>query len=295
MDISTAEEVQSATISPDILGESPIWDHRVGRLLWVDVRAPALRSFDPDSGATERWPLPEIVSSVMLRASGGLVVGLKTGLHAFDPATGALALLCPIGEPHEGNRVNDCKVDRAGAIWWSTMWDFGARDDRLPLPASTRTARTRRSARASPSPTACASLPTAVGATSPTPRRSAWSASRSTRTGRWAAGATSGRRPACRAAPTAAPATRRGAVWNARYGGGAVVRLSPEGEVLGRIDLPVSQPSCCAFGGPNLRTLFITTSRQKLPDAALAREPLAGAVLRVEPGMAGLPEPEYAG
>ena len=294
MDISMAEAVRLATGTADILGESPVWDRRVGRLLWVDVRAPALRSLDPESGATERWPMPEVVASVMLRASGGLVVGLKSGLHAFDPATGALAFLRPIDEPHEGNRVNDCKVDRAGTIWWSTMWDFGARTTgslyRLHPDGANETIRTG------------ITIPNGL-CFAPDGRRGHFADTAAGHLERFAIaadGAVSdwrdfGPSSGLPGRPDGSACDAEGAVWNARYGGGAVVRLSPEGEVLGRIDLPVSQPSCCAFGGPELRTLFVTTSRQRLSDAALAREPLAGTLLRVEPGVAGLPEPEYAG
>jgi sugar lactone lactonase YvrE len=62
-----------------------------------------------------------------------------------------------------------------------------------------------------------------------------------------------------------------------------------------RLVLPVSQPTCCAFGGPDLATLFVTCSRAGLSEAELAAQPLAGALLAYEPGVRGLPEPRYAG
>jgi sugar lactone lactonase YvrE len=85
-----------------------------------------------------------------------------------------------------------------------------------------------------------------------------------------------------------------GFVWSARYGGGGVARVDPSGRVDRFLRLPVSQVSSVMFGGDDLRTLYVTTSRQRLSDQALAREPLAGSLLAVDAGVRGLPEPRYA-
>jgi sugar lactone lactonase YvrE len=84
-----------------------------------------------------------------------------------------------------------------------------------------------------------------------------------------------------------------GAVWVALAYGGRVLRLAPDGTVLRDMHLPVSKPTCCAFGGPDLRTLYITTSSTKLSPEQLAREPLAGSVLAVDVSVRGLPEPRW--
>ena len=294
MDTSITNHVRPAVSSPDILGESPVWDERAARLYWVDVRAPALRSLDPSTGTTESWAMPEVVASVMLRAAGGLVVGLKSGLHAFDPETGRLDLLRAIDEPHDGNRVNDCKVDRTGAIWWSTMWDFGARTTgslyRLKPDGTDETLRTGITI-----PNGLCFGPNgdrAYFADTPTGRMEWIEIAADGAIGRWRAfGAASG----LPGKPDGSACDAEGCVWNARYGGGTVVRLSPEGEILQRIDLPVSQPSCCAFGGPDRRTLFVTTSRQGLSEEALRREPLAGCLMRIDVGVAGQPEVGFGG
>lgn len=80
-----------------------------------------------------------------------------------------------------------------------------------------------------------------------------------------------------------------GCLWVARWGAGCVVRVTPDGEVVDRIDLPVSQPSSCAFGGPDLADLYITSAREDLEPAALAGQPLAGSLFRCRPGVRGLP------
>jgi sugar lactone lactonase YvrE len=114
-----------------------------------------------------------------------------------------------------------------------------------------------------------------------------------------ATGALGERRVFARVAPPGIPdgaiVDAEGYMWSAEYGGGRITRYAPDGRVDRRLALPVSQPTCCAFGGPDLSTLFVTCARAGLSAATLAAEPLAGAVLAYEPGVRGLPEPCYAG
>jgi L-arabinonolactonase len=86
-----------------------------------------------------------------------------------------------------------------------------------------------------------------------------------------------------------------GYLWNAQWGGGRVVRYAPDGQISRIIALPVSQPTSCAFGGPGLSTLYITSARIGLDPRQLAREPLAGSIFAVDAGIGGLPVPDFAG
>ncbi|MBL8654478.1 MAG: SMP-30/gluconolactonase/LRE family protein, partial [Alphaproteobacteria bacterium] len=85
-----------------------------------------------------------------------------------------------------------------------------------------------------------------------------------------------------------------GCLWMARFGGGCVLRLSPEGRIIGRIDLPTTNVTSCAFGGVDLKTLFITTATALLSDAERAAQPMAGALFAVRPGVGGVPEARMA-
>ena len=87
----------------------------------------------------------------------------------------------------------------------------------------------------------------------------------------------------------------RGPLWNARWGGGALARVAPDGSLDRLVRLPVTNPTSCAFGGPDLATLYVTTARQGLSADRLAAEPLAGSLLALDVGVAGLPEPAFAG
>ena len=86
-----------------------------------------------------------------------------------------------------------------------------------------------------------------------------------------------------------------GCLWNAEYGASRLVRYTPAGKVDRSIDLPVSNPTCCCFGGDAFDVLYITSARQRLTTEELATQPLAGSVLAVRPGVQGLPESRFAG
>jgi sugar lactone lactonase YvrE len=86
-----------------------------------------------------------------------------------------------------------------------------------------------------------------------------------------------------------------GYVWVAIWDGWTLIRYDPEGRVALRVPLPVPRPTSCCFGGPDLRTLYITSASVRLPEQALADAPLSGALFACEPGVAGLPETPFAG
>jgi L-arabinonolactonase len=84
-----------------------------------------------------------------------------------------------------------------------------------------------------------------------------------------------------------------GYLWNARYDGGCLIRFSPDGKVDQIVKLGVSKPTHVTFGGPNLKTMYVTTARFRLPADRLAAAPASGGVLAMEVDVAGLPEPLY--
>ena len=95
--------------------------------------------------------------------------------------------------------------------------------------------------------------------------------------------------------PDGSTVDETGCLWNARYAGGCVARFRPDGRLDRVIELPASQVTCCAFGGPALDTLFITTATQNLGAEARAKEPLAGGLFAVDVGVKGVAEPRFAG
>lgn len=95
--------------------------------------------------------------------------------------------------------------------------------------------------------------------------------------------------------PDGAAVDAEGFLWSAQWDGHCVIRYAPDGRINRIVELPVTRPAACAFGGPGLETLFVTTARFRLPGEVLAAEPLAGGVLALEVGARGLPELRHRG
>lgn len=284
-----------AANSGDVLGESPSWLAREQCLYWIDLRAPALRRLDPASGAVESWAMPDLIGAVGGRRSGGLVVAVRHALLGFDPRDGEFAAIANVEDGPPENRLNDAKCDPAGRILCGSMWDFGLRTtgglyrvDTTGAVTQLRSGVTVANAIAfAPDGRTLYFTDTRLGAIEQADYHPATG-----EIGPWrlfaAADAAPGR-------PDGATVDADGYLWNARYQGGCLARFAPDGRLDRLIELPVSQPTSCAFGGPDLRTLYVTTARQKLSAEALAAEPLAGALLALDVGVAGLVEPLFAG
>jgi sugar lactone lactonase YvrE len=115
-----------------------------------------------------------------------------------------------------------------------------------------------------------------------------------------ASGALENRRPLAAvevegAVPDGLAVDAEGGVWVALHGGWGLHRYSSGGELLDAVSLPIARITSCCFGGPELRDFYVTTRREGLSEAELAEQPLAGALLRLDVGVAGLPTHAFAG
>lgn len=274
----------------NVLGESPVWSVREQALYWTDIREPALYRLDAESGSTRKWPMPELAGAVVLRQGGGVVVCLKSGLYTFDPNAGLRESIYTFEGDHPEDRTNDSRCDRQGGLWYSRMRDFGkaATGAIYRLDSTLRPVRVISGLRVpnaicfSPAGDRLYFADTSTGALEVVDLNSA-------------DGAPSNRRLLLPAdgipgKPDGATIDEEGYIWNARFGGGCLVRCAPDGKVDAIVDLPVSHPTSCSFAGKNLDKLVITTATQGLAPDSLAKEPLAGALLVIEPGVKGLEE-----
>lgn len=286
-------QVEVAARGADRLGECPLWDERENALWWVDSRWPAAKRLDPSSGAVMMVVLREVVGSIALREAGGLLAATKSGLHLLDPSSGALEARANPEAHLPDNRFNDGRCDRQGRFWAGTMSD--ARRDPVgslyrfePDFACTRL----RNAIIIPNSLAF-SADNRTMYFADTNRHTIWAYDYDPATGaatreRVFADTGGGR-------PDGSCVDAEGCLWNAEYGSGRLVRYTPAGTVDRAIDVPVSNPTCCAFGGEDLGTLYVTTATQRLTPEDLARQPLAGSLLALRPGVKGLPEGRFAG
>lgn len=272
------------------LAEAPVWSAR-DRALWhVDLRACALHRLDAASGTSRRWTFDEFTGGLAPAPDGRWAIALASRVVLFDPVSGESSTLVVPEPPELGNRLNETKCDRQGRLWTSSMRDYGA----ATTGAVYRVGRDGRALKMlSP-----ITVPNGL-VWSPDARTMYFADTRDGRLRAYdfdpASGDLGAMRVLCDAGvvpgqPDGAAVDAEGCVWSARYGGGCVARFTPRGNVDRLVPLPVSQVTSCAFGDDDLRTLYITSARQRLDDAALAREPLAGAVFAVRLPVGGIPE-----
>jgi sugar lactone lactonase YvrE len=288
--------IDIAIREPFILGESPVWDPDFESLWFVDIRAPAIHRYTPSAIRHHRWLMPELVGCIALRATGGLVVGLQNGFHFFDPGNGALTPFAPSEPEKPRNRPNDAKCDRAGRFWVGTMEDYGtnAAGTMYVIDAALR-----------PQPRFGGfTVPNSITFSSDSARFTFTDTRGAadilvhdydTEAGVIGASRVLLPRNAAPGLPDGSTLDAEGCLWNARYGGGAVVRVTPQGRVDRIIELPTKQITACVFGGKDLDELYITSAAQRLTPAELAAQPEAGCVFVCRPGVTGVPDAKFVG
>jgi sugar lactone lactonase YvrE len=277
------------------LGEGPVWDDRENCLWWVDILGEAIHRTDPSSRRDEVVPIGQYVGAVALRASGGLVAAVRDGFVAVDPASGRLDLLAPVEVHDPATRMNDGKVDPAGRFWAGTM----GVDPRPGAGTLYRLDADLRVTAVLPGTTISNGLDWSLDGRTmyyiDTPTR---------RVDRFAfdsaSGALAGRAPAVAiregaGGPDGMTVDAEGYLWVALWDGWAVERYSPDGRLDRRVEVPAQQASSCAFGGPDLDMLFITTAQEGFPPGGLPDQPHAGGVFVCRPGVRGRAPFRFAG
>ncbi|MER5514364.1 SMP-30/gluconolactonase/LRE family protein [Streptomyces sp. NPDC002763] len=280
----TAYEV--AVAAEATLGEGPTWDAATGRLVWIDVLGARIHTYDPATGRRTIRTAEQHIGAVKPRANGGLVLNLRDGVGLLDPDDTFRWLH---REPVPGRRANDAAVAPDGSLWAGTMrYDEtvgGGTLSRVTGDGSVTTL-----------------LPDVTVSNG-----TGWSPDGSrvyyvdTPTRRVDVFDYDGELPANRRPlvtieegagfPDGLTVDAEGCVWVALWGGGAVRRYTPDGELDRVISLPASLTTACAFGGPDLTDLYVTTARVGLERP----HPTAGSLLVIPGAGKGVAQPAFQG
>lgn len=266
-----------------------MWHPTEQKLYWVDILHPAVYRFDPTTGRNETCELGKLVSAVLPIAGGGLMIVSQDGLERLDFETRRLT---PFVHPEEGlrdNRLNDAKVGPGGSIWVGSMrLDASRPSGGLYRVTSAGRVEQKESGITVANGMAWSpdnrtfyfvdTLPGLIHAYDTEP----------------GTGVLGNRRifasvPEADGRPDGLCVDSEGGVWCAIWDGWRVNRYTPDGKLDQMIDLPVPRATSVCFGGPDLRTLFITSARTRLPASTLSEAPLSGGLFTCKPGVAGLP------
>jgi sugar lactone lactonase YvrE len=274
-----------------VLGEGPVWVERDRSLWWIDIKGPAVFRWREREGV-QRWTPPLRIGSLAPAKRGGFIAGTERGFWWADPQAGRYE---PIADPEAhlpDNRFNDGKVDRAGRFWAGTMDDREeeARGTLYRLNPDLNWRAIDQGYMVTNGPAFSPDGQTMYHTDSAKRLIYAFDLDD--------AGNASNRRPFARfrdehGYPDGMTVDAEGCLWVAFWDGWCVRRLSPDGEVLQVIDLPVERPTSCAFGGPSLDRLFVTSARIGLNENALAVQPLAGELFMIATSVRGVAEREF--
>jgi sugar lactone lactonase YvrE len=281
------------------LGECILWDEQSQSTWWTDIHESRLYRYTLTNKQLQVYALPgRLCSFGFMEDDSRLICAFAEGFALYDPETGKREWLYQPEANYTGTRFNDGRVDRQGRFWSGTMVEDEVGYDTQGNPvkgslywlAGQAHGKTLTAIQTSNS--LCWSIDgkTMFFADSRTKEIRAYdfepdgalmsNESVFVRT-----------EPSC--SPDGSIIDAEGCLWNAHWGGSKVVRFSPQGEVMTEIDLPVSQPTCVCFGGPDLDLLFVSTAREKLDTETLTPQPQAGDVFVFRTPYRGLPENRY--
>lgn len=284
--MSTGFEV--AVAAEATLGEGPTWDAAAGRLIWLDILGMRIHTYDPASGRRTVRTTEQHVGAVRPRAGGGLVLNLRDGVGLLDPGDTFRWLH---HEPVAGRRGNDAAVAPDGSLWAGTMrYDEATGGGTLTRLTGAGEVRTIL-------PDVTVSNGTGW---SPDGRLMYYTDTPTRRVDVFdydADGATVANRRTLveieegAGFPDGLTVDAEGCVWVALWDGGAVRRYTPAGDLDRVVTLPTPRTTACAFGGPDLTDLYITTARVGLTSP----HPLAGSLLVVPGAGKGIVQPAFDG
>lgn len=269
------------------IGESPVYDERADRLYLVDILARKIHRIQLPGGELRSWPFETEVGSLGLAASGKLVVALRQEVILFDPETEARQSLCAI-EAGQPTRLNDGKVGPDGAFWVGSMDD---RPQKEAIGALYRVDPSGAAERKVEGLLISNGLAwTADGeemfhADSRGPWIDSW------RFDRWTGSISERRRFAvldeAAGRPDGGACDAEGFYWSAGVSAGVLNRFGPDGEIVETFSVPVPAPTMPCFGGPDFRTLFLTSLREGRAPEILEAAPASGGVHSAPAPVAG--------
>lgn len=288
----TRHDVEVLPTGRDFVGDNPLWNARRQRLYWVDVLAPALRWWDPATRAAGRLDLTQITAGLAFDESDRIMALGEKGLCLLDETHGSLTTLLNPEADREDNRFNIASVDGAGRLWAGTMAvNHEVGKGSLYSLEPGLVARRRIERVGTPKNVAFDSAGERMYFAD-TAEQAVFAYEFDAATGDLGE-----RRVFVKGDASSQPGgitvDEEDHLWVTFLGGWCVRRFAPDGSLAGECILPIPMPMNCAFGGPDLSTLFITTTWIRMPHGLSAQAPSAGQLLAIHGDVRGRPTPRF--
>lgn len=275
------------------LGECPRWDEKAGLLYWIDINAFELHRFNPTTGVNDTLKFNEEIGCFSLRPEKGFVLAMRSGFYFLDDWNTALRAIADPEADLQQNRFNDGRCDAEGRFLagsyyppkdhdGANLWSLGA--DLVPKKL-VEGLLTSNGAAFSPD--------NRTFYLSDTPKHVIYRYDYDIHSGEIANREIFCEFPKGNGRPDGASVDIEGCYWSALYEGGRIVRINPQGKIVEEITVPATCPTMVAFGGDNLKTLFITSVGNR-PAEELKEYPHSGAIFKVDVDVPGLVENRFA-
>ncbi|HEY0064171.1 MAG TPA: SMP-30/gluconolactonase/LRE family protein [Telluria sp.] len=285
--------------APMQVGECPLWHAAERNIYWVDIGGLAVHRVHPLTGEHRQWAMPSEPSALAIHTHGGMLVATRDGVVHLDTGSGAVTPVAAAPYDTATTRFNDGRVDPAGRFWIGTIFE----------PRDRQAAEMYCLDKGSLSLKWSGGMMNSNGlGFAPDGRTMYHADTAGHRINRYAFDAQSGAATAPQlfyqfaadktapdygGRPDGAAVDSEGAYWCAMFEGGRLLRFSPAGELLRQIALPLRCPTMLAFGGDDLRTLYITSASHGRSAQELENFPLSGCTLSLQMDVAGREEPHY--
>jgi sugar lactone lactonase YvrE len=277
-------------------GEGPLWAPAEKAVYWVDIPAGKVFRYHPETRQHETFQFDLPITALGMRRRGGFVVATARGFAFWNPPSGRLETIASPEADRPNNRFNDGAVDRQGRFWAGTMNQVQpeAPDGSLYRLGTDLSVHKMAGGFAVYNGGAWSPDGRTMYVTNTLPGE-IWAYEFDPSSGEIGNRRLFARVPAEDGWPDGHTVDSEGCLWSAHWGGWRITRYDPAGKIERVIKLPVSQVSCCRFGGEDMDVLYVTTAWESMTSEQRQAEPMAGDLFRVQVDVKGLPEPRFEG
>ena len=279
-----------------ILGEGPTWRAHEHALYWIDLRAPAIFHYDTSSGHNESLSirLGDRLGAMVVTTAGGMVVADRAGLHLVDQASGERRVLAHPDASQPLNCFNDAKCDHRGRLWSGSAdtKDTDTSGSLFVFDENAHASRVDTGFICSNGP--AFSLDGTRAYFTDSYAFEIWCYDIDPATGEVGPRRSFAKVPQEDGYPDGMTVDAEGFLWNAHWDGWRITRYDPDGRIDRVLKVPVPKPTAIAFGGPDMKRLFITSASLDMTPQQLEEAPWSGCLMACDLDIAGVPDRDYA-